>query len=48
MIIQITDKCTLGNAHNNFVYFIATNFILCLMTLAQGQQQETGITLNVF
>ena len=27
--------------------FIATRFILYLMTLAQGQQQETGITLNV-
>ena len=27
--------------------FIATSFILYLITLVEGQQQDTGITLNV-
>ena len=33
----------------HYLYFIATSFLLYLMTVAQGQQQETdGITLNIF
>ena len=37
---QCTELCYLN--------FIATSFLLNLMTVAQGQQQETGITLNIF
>ena len=31
-----------------YLYFVARSFLQDLMTVAQGQQQETGITLNVF
>ena len=40
-ILQITDRSTLYNVHNNFVicnlYFIVASFILYLMTIEQGQ-----------